>query len=542
MQTIKLHIKSISDVKFIVNKQQMYSYAVRKIYKHMDKVEDKVFIEFICNKFNLNDIEYRSILSQAKIKLAQVQTNKIEKEEKIMLLYKEINELRKDDKNRIRIKFKAHNNLKKEERNLSKDIVFGTKAVLQKLSYLNNYKTEKAEEIKSEKIKFSNNRLYPFFLIGEANQNGNRFFDFDLKNKKIIYKPKRGKRIEILFANYSTYKNILLKLQKMIDDRRLSISVMMTSSSINLIFDDELLHGYAVDEKSRKEAVKRIKLEHIDKNVQKKLIKETYVKFFNEQKEKKLWGKIKNRYLSIDLNPYYIGCSVLDCIGDEIKVIATFYYDLSAAGKRLPKTASEEHRRHINNKRVHGITHIWKDVFETFSYYNCGHLVIEELNLKNKILETKEANRQTKNIWHRTLTTNLINKYCNKLGIDKIEINPCYSSLIGNTQYNFFTDPVNASIEIGRRGIGKYIKDKFYPQIDVGTITDTMIRLNPSGDVPCLKDCKSWVDINTKIKESGLRYRATLFDNKNPNKMVLNLIHSNIIKIVFSPKNLHLCA
>jgi hypothetical protein len=539
VQTLKLHIKSISDSEFIKNKQQNYSYAIRKLYKHIDKIGDKSFLEFISNEFDLNDIELRSAVSEAKSKFERAMVNKVQEEEMIVDLHEELKKLKDEEKNKkiIRQQFKSYNNLKKKDRNLSKDIVFGTKEILQRLSFLSNDKKENKEEIAETRAEFTANRLYPFHLIGEANQNGNRFFNFDLTNRKVVYKPNRKEKIFVEFSNYSSYKNILLKLQHLIDEKEIPVSVMMDSEYINLTFDDELLHGYAVDEKERKKAVEKIKSEHIDKEIQAKLIKAVYVDFYNEQREKKMFGKLSYRYLSVDLNPYYIGCSIMDYIDGDIKIVSSFYYDLSTAGRKLFRTASDEHRKYINYKRIHGINHIWKDLFETFAYYKCGHLVVETLDFKNKPLETKEANRQTRYIWHRALTTALINKHCNKNGINKIEITPCYSSLIGNTMYNFFTDPVNASIEIGRRGIGKYIKDKFYPKIDAGTITDTMTRLNPSGDVLYLKDCQSWTDINNQIKESGLRYRAALDDNKKPNKVVLNLIHSNIKKIVFSSEN-----
>ena len=57
------------------------------------------------------------------------------------------------------------------------------------------------------------------FLMGEANQTGNRFFDFDLVNQTIIYKPVKGKKIEIIFSNYKSYYNELLKLQEYIDNK-----------------------------------------------------------------------------------------------------------------------------------------------------------------------------------------------------------------------------------------------------------------------------------------------------------------------------------
>ncbi len=128
-------------------------------------------------------------------------------------------------------------------------------------------------------------------------------------------------------------------------------------------------------------------------------------------------------------------------------------------------------------------------------------------------------------------------KNYNKLGIIKIGINPCYSSFIGNIMYDY-VDPVNASIEICRRGMFKYDKkenniSKFYPILDTGTIMDTVLLRNAASDVSFLKDSSSWVDSYQKIRKSGLRYRATMDDCKRPFNDVYNLSHSNICKRVF---------
>ena len=137
---------------------------------------------------------------------------------------------------------------------------------------------------------------------------------------------------------------------------------------------------------------------------------------------------------------------------------------------------------------------------------------MEDLNFKSKeIKETnKEFNRKTKNIWNRTFQTNLIAKYCNMSGIQLIEVNPCYSSFIGNIIYNYF-DPVNASIEIGRRGMFKYMKgNSIYPKI-TSTIIDTMMeRFRSFGDVRFIKDCGTWVELYNRIKETGIIYRWQL--------------------------------
>ena len=125
--------------------------------------------------------------------------------------------------------------------------------------------------------------------------------------------------------------------------------------------------------------------------------------------------------------------------------------------------------------------------------------------------------KQTKNLWHRTLTTQLILKHCNIIGLNLIEVNPIYSSFIGNMIYHYF-DPISSSLEIGRRGATKYTKgSSVYPLLsginqekldyllgeNISKISDctkyryslwriwdkekpifTFIGLNPSGIVP----------------------------------------------------------
>ena len=203
---------------------------------------------------------------------------------------------------------------------------------------------------------------------------------------------------------------------------------------------------------------------------------------------------------------------------------------------KLGKSSDDIKQKHLNNKRKHGIYHVWRDLFEIAKYYKCGYIVLEDLNMKNKDLGNKTSNRKVNNIWYRELSTNLIDKYCNRTGIQKIEINPCYSSFIGNLT-NDYVDSINASIEICRRGIFKYIKNNFYPRFNTGTIVDTMSRLNKLRDVSYLKDCNNWVEMYRKVRESGLRYRAIAEDSKYQSMVVNNIIHSKIAKICYFEEN-----
>ena len=111
-------------------------------------------------------------------------------------------------------------------------------------------------------------------------------------------------------------------------------------------------------------------------------------------------------------------------------------------------------------------------------------------------------------IWHRTRTTNLIQKYCNTIGLKLIAVNACYSSFIGNIKHGFF-DPVNAAIEIARRGITKFIaKSGFYPPLERSDL-DTMNRLGL--DVQN-KTISTWVEAYKLFVKSKLRYRLELQD------------------------------
>lgn len=553
MITLKLNIKHLSDTDFVFNKQLQYSYAFRKIYKNLDKIKDLDYLKYLKNKFNLNDIELRSVISEVQTKFNQTQTNKIQCEEKILEISEEIKKL-KESKSNIRKIFKLNHKLEKTNNSLSKDITFGGKINLKKISFLNNNIKDNLELINDIKYKYQQNRILPISLLGEANQVGNRFFKFDLTNNKIFYKPKRGVKIEIIFTCYNSHKKTFIKLQELIDKKEIAITVNLSTNYICLSYDDEKFNGFDVDIKQRTSEVKKINSQHIDKQTKTDLIKAIYCKYYQQQRDRKLLNKLDYRYLSIDTNPDYIGCSIIDKVGDKpdgIKIIKCFNYDLTILNKPIDKTIKKyntnEYRKHINNKRKHGICHIWKDIFMMCKYYNCAYIVLEDLNVKPKDMGNKTSNRKVNNVWYRELSTKLIDKYINKLGLIKIEINPCYTSFIGNIKY-YYIDPINASIEIGRRGIYKYIKYKFYPVLTTGTIENAMSKLlklnslndinsNELRDVSFIKDCGNWVDMYRKVRESGLRYRATIDDSYCDYQVVNNINHSKVEKLLFSNEN-----
>ena len=133
---------------------------------------------------------------------------------------------------------------------------------------------------------------------------------------------------------------------------------------------------------------------------------------------------------------------------------------------------------------------------------------------KNEKFVSKEGNRKVRNVWHREITNWQIEKRCTELGIELIEVNPAYTSFIGNVLHENF-DATNAAVEICRRGMFKFDKDSklFYPAV-IGTISDTMskfaarsnVQLKPR-DVQKIKDCSTWPGLFKMAKNNGLRWR-----------------------------------
>jgi IS605 OrfB family transposase len=486
------------------------------------------------------------LLSDVQTKYKQTVTNKSKLEDKILQTENKIKSLEKitnKTKKEKRLLFKLNNKLVKQNKRLPKDIVFGGKHNLKKISYLHNQINnnlninENTVLLNKYKSDYTNDRIQQIYLIGEANQKGNRFFDFsNLTNNQIIYKPFFGKKIILNLIEYKNLKERLSLLSTLIENKEISITVRFDNESISLIYDESILSGYKFDEKKKNRLIKEIKQCGYGKEIEDIKITEICHQLHNELKELKYKGKLKHRCVALDLNPNYIGLSVLDKIGNnEVKVIAKYQYDLSDINSK------DNHKK--TNKRKHIIIHIIRDIFKKIYYYKAGNLVIEDLDFDDKSLDSKEGNRQVKNLWNRELILNLINKNCNLYGINLIKTNAAYSSFVGNLVYGEL-DPISASIEIGRRGLYQYdIGKSFYPVMNIDTVITALCRLTPSIDgVMCdkLRQSNNWVTLyrlvhSDELIKSGLRYRVkycdvnplhyTMYNLNKLNCVVFNKLH-----------------
>ena len=286
---------------------------------------------------------------------------------------------------------------------------------------------------KISREEFLSKRNIPLCSIGEKKSgtksvHGNRKFKLNSELNQITLKLKPGK-ITLELAKYgSNIRYILSKIYKhqLLDDT--PITYKIGSKYVYITFDESIVL---------------------------------------KQPER---HKIHNRVLGIDLNPNYIGWSIVDWKSEtEFEVIKSGVYsfkglndkEIEFKSQHLP--SSDPRRIKLSNKRKYEVIEVIKNIINKAIYYQVETIAIEDLSIQSKDTgKGKRFNRQVNNQWLRNDFVNNLTKRCNIFGIKLQNVKAEYSSFIGNFLYRSLNlpDPILASIEITRRGyefISQYI-------------------------------------------------------------------------------------
>ena len=338
---------------------------------------------------------------------------------------------------------------------------------------------------KITKDEFLDKRLSKLFIIGEANQHGNRMVVINDDLLSFTFKPTRKDRIVLdIDGRYKRYKTLLNRLYHLQQDKQISITYQFDNEYIYLTYDETLLNEYIY------------------------------------------YKPIKNRIFAIDLNPNYIGWSVVDWKNSsEFEVVKSGVIsikDINDIDFNLKNKSSESKERiYINNKRIFETYEISKLLVNTAKHYKCEVFGLEELNIKSKDTNRgKHYNKLVNNVWNRNKLVNNIKKRCNVYSIKVMLAKPNYSSFIGNFLFRGLKlpDMTLASIEIGRRCYEfktQYIdktKDKRKNIIlpDVNDFNDRYIKSLEEFSIP--GEIKDLVGVYYFLKKSKSRYRLSLDD------------------------------
>ena len=296
---------------------------------------------------------------------------------------------------------------------------------------------------------------------------GNRLFVFDLPNNRVVYKPSCGVRKEIQFCPVKKkLADELAKVQELAEQKKMPVTVKFTDKHLYLTYDESLIYN---------EAYKCLKY---------------------------------NRVLGIDMNPNYIGVSVIEFDkNDEFKVLHKEVFDLTALTKPSGEASTDKKSKYFTNKLKHETIAIAHKINKLADYWKCSKLAIEDLSIKPKDQKKgKTFNRLCKNRWDRQLFGNKLKMLAGINRYEFVEVNPVYSSIVGNFAYGGPTTPdmIVASFEIARRAYKKFEKGWFYPKFNVERLDERWKQT--------LSGVKTWKNAFPKIKEAKLKYRFLLTD------------------------------
>jgi hypothetical protein len=318
------------------------------------------------------------------------------------------------------------------------------------------------------KEEYKCNKQIPICSQGEMLHNGNRLFNFHFDQGLMTLKISKNKHIDIQLPHFhNKWREELLALQSLIDQKKATISVKISSNRIWLTYDERRL---------------------------------SETKQFEYMKQHRIMG--------LDLNPNYIGVSILDFNKDNsFKVVHKKVFDVSELNKTSKKESTDKKSIYLTNKRTFELIEICQNIKDLIGEWHCSKLAIEDLNIKSSNKgKGKHFNRLCNNVWKKNLVVDKLKMLANVHGFELVEVMPQYSSTIGNVKYgnNSTPDMVASSIEIARRGFKKFEKGWFWTKLNIDVLDERWKHT--------LLGVKDWKEAHLKIKNLKLKYRVPLLD------------------------------
>ena len=334
------------------------------------------------------------------------------------------------------------------------------------------------------KEEYREKRISPLMSIGEANQKANRKFKINQDLHTVTFQINRYNHHTLTLKGvYGKREKVLAKLYELQEKKEMPITYQLDREYVYLSFDETL----------------------VDKHTRKRFV--------------------ENRVMAIDMNPNYIGWSIVDWKGEsEFSIVKSGVFSIKKIndiGEILSKshTDSEDPRKiYINNKRTYETYQISKKLINICLHYQCETFCIEDLDMKSKNEEKGRGyNRLVNSNWCRNKLELNLQKRCNIFDIKFLKVKPDFTSFVGNFLFRSLNlpDMVLASIEIGRRGYefnSQYIKkvkeikrNIVFP--DLGAYRNFYAKSLEEFD---LEDGAGLRDIYYGLKKSKTRYRLSL--------------------------------
>ena len=269
---------------------------------------------------------------------------------------------------------------------------------------------------KISKEEFQDNKLVPIYSVGEACKNGNRKFQI-LSDNSILFKPNRKEHFILTLPKLrKNYNKDIHRLKKIQDECKAPLTYKLGLKYVTISFEDYLVNQNSIQ------------------------------------------GCILDRIFAVDLNPNYIGWSVVDWKDSETyKVVDSGVISnklINDIDYKLHLASNSKEQLYMNNKRSFENNDTAKYLANLALHYQCESFSVEKLEIMTQDNKRgKKYNRLVNNQWNRQIFYQRLRKYCDRFKIKFYEVIANYSSFEGNLVYRTtnLPDMCLASIELGRR-------------------------------------------------------------------------------------------
>ena len=334
-------------------------------------------------------------------------------------------------------------------------------------TYFGRYLRFKKGLISKEELKQS--RDMGIMSEGEFNQKGNRFFQIDVESNKFVYKRSRHEHydLEIVEKLNDKRRQILSRIQLLMSEKKIPVTFRLKRDIIYLTYDEKVVESY-----------------------------------------KQFHNLFSNRVLGIDLNPIYFGISIIEFDRkNNFKIIHKEVIDVSELQIKSRDKIKFE---------LYQINH---HILKLCKQWHVGKLACEDLKFKNaKKFWNKNLNRLCKNNFRFNIIKSHLETLCGTFGVEFIEVNAAYSSIIGYFVHGSAPCPdmIAASVEIARRSYKKFEKGWIYPRVISAQRYREVLGNQWKEELELAY--MSWKGLAGKIKEQKLKYRFQL----NPSNAVFS--------------------
>jgi hypothetical protein len=168
------------------------------------------------------------------------------------------------------------------------------------------------------------------------------------------------------------------------------------------------------------------------------------------------FGMNPDRVLALDLNPNRIGWAVVNREGQaQCRCVAWGIFEYPQLNRGLGVCSQDPRAIALHNKRGHELAILAKRLVEIALHHKAGTVATERLTIEAKNHRVgRRFNRLVNNGWFRNGFLRPLRRRIADIGLRHQELNPAYSSLIGNAFWADalqVPDPACAALELGRR-------------------------------------------------------------------------------------------